>query len=105
MLAGVALPALGQDKPESILPPGFGEPAQPAPRPAQRPPEQAVRPADQPAGQPANAPLATVQPLPLDAPSPTPSATPTPDAALLERYELPASARRSPHSGWHCSAA
>lgn len=29
----LALPALAQDRPESILPPGFGEPATPAPQP------------------------------------------------------------------------
>jgi hypothetical protein len=29
----VALPAIAQDRPESILPPGFGEPAAPAPEP------------------------------------------------------------------------
>ena len=41
--------------------------------------------------------MPTVQPLPAETPSPlpTPSATPTPDAALLARYELPPSARRS----------
>lgn len=38
-----------------------------------------------------------IQPLPLSSPTPlpTPSATPTPDAALLARYEMPPSARRS----------
>jgi hypothetical protein len=30
----LALPAIAQDKPESILPPGFGEPSTPAPQPA-----------------------------------------------------------------------
>lgn len=85
--AGVALPAIGQDRggdrPESILPPGFGEPAAP-PRPVQRPSEQPL-------------PAATIQPLPSDAPTPlpTPSATPTPDTALLARYELPPGSRRS----------
>ena len=89
-LAGVALPALGQDRPESILPPGFGEPAAPAPRPT-------VRPADPPVAAATGAPPVTVQPLPTPSPTPsaTPSATPTPDAALLARYELPPGARRS----------
>ncbi|PTS73312.1 hypothetical protein DBR17_18500, partial [Sphingomonas sp. HMWF008] len=35
-VAGLAIPALGQDRPESILPPGFGEPT-PAPTQAPRP--------------------------------------------------------------------
>ncbi len=30
----IALPAIAQDRPESILPPGFGDPATPAPEPA-----------------------------------------------------------------------
>jgi hypothetical protein len=33
----VTLPVLAQDRPESILPPGFGEPAAPPPRPAPAP--------------------------------------------------------------------
>ncbi|HZF96420.1 MAG TPA: hypothetical protein VEZ20_16275 [Allosphingosinicella sp.] len=32
-------PALGQDRPESILPPGFGDPAEPAPKAKQEPAE------------------------------------------------------------------
>lgn len=77
---------VAQDRPESILPPGFGEPA-PAATPAP------------PARLPTDPPGAVVQPLPtpspLTTPSPTPSATPTPvDAALLARYEMPLSARR-----------
>jgi hypothetical protein len=88
-LAGVALPVSGQDRPESILPPGFGEPAPPAPRPTPR--------GDTPAATATAPPLATVQPLPIASPtpSPTPIATPTPDAALLARYEMPLAARRS----------
>jgi hypothetical protein len=34
LLAAIALPAIAQDRPESILPPGFGDPATPAPEPA-----------------------------------------------------------------------
>jgi hypothetical protein len=87
-LAALA-PAIGQEKPESILPPGFGE--TPAPPPTTPPP--APR-----AGEPV-APAATVQPLPLPAPSASPSATPSPtptvDPAVLAQYEMPASARRS----------
>jgi hypothetical protein len=94
-IAGVALPALGQDRPESILPPGFGEP-QPAPTPTAT---AAPRPAP-PSG-------AVVQPLPpssatpattvAPSPTPTPSGTPTPaqlDPATLAYYELPPFARR-----------
>src|SRR5687768_10523518 len=34
LVAAIALPAIAQDQPESILPPGFGDPATPAPEPA-----------------------------------------------------------------------
>ena len=33
IVAAIAIPALAQDRPESILPPGFGDPATPAPEP------------------------------------------------------------------------
>jgi len=33
LVVAIALPALAQDRPESILPPGFGDPATPAPEP------------------------------------------------------------------------
>jgi hypothetical protein len=44
LVAGVsalaaAIPAIGQDRPESILPPGFGDPAAPAPKEKGEPPE------------------------------------------------------------------
>ena len=89
-LAALA-PAIGQEKPESLLPPGFGDTPAPAPTaaPAPRAPS-----ADQPIP-----PTATVQPLPLPSPGPSPSATPSPtptiDPAVLAQYEMPASARRS----------
>jgi len=98
-------PATGQDRPESILPPGFGEPT-PAPAPRPTPPAgtQPTRPTDpaQPTA-PANAPAqpgAMIQPLPPttpgDAPLVPPVATPAPvDPAVLAQYEMPASARRS----------
>ncbi|TCM09834.1 hypothetical protein [Sphingomonas sp. PP-CC-1A-547] len=98
-------PAIGQDRPESILPPGFGEPT-PAPAPRPTPPAgtQPTRPTDpaQPAA-PAPAPAqpgAMIQPLPPttpgDAPLVPPAATPAPvDPAVLAQYEMPASARRS----------
>ncbi|WP_107952384.1 hypothetical protein [Sphingomonas faeni] len=98
-------PAIGQDRPESILPPGFGEPT-PAPAPRSTPPAgtQAARPTDPaqptaPAPAPAQ-PGAMIQPLPPttpgDAPLVPPVATPAPvDPAVLAQYEMPASARRS----------
>lgn len=98
-------PAIGQDRPESILPPGFGEPT-PAPTPRPTPPAgtQPARPTDptQPSG-PAGAPAqsgAMIQPLPPttpgDAPLVPPVTTPAPvDPAVLAQYEMPASARRS----------
>jgi hypothetical protein len=92
LLAGVALPALAaavqQDHPESILPPGFDQPAPaPAPRPTAAP---ATVPA--PSG-------ATVQSLPAPGATPsadaTPGATPTPVPVDLTKYELPDFAKRS----------
>lgn len=45
LLAGVAVPALGQqDSPESLLPPGFDQPATPAPTPAPSRPADNVTP-------------------------------------------------------------
>jgi hypothetical protein len=93
MLAGGVLAAQDRNAPESLLPPGFGDPAPaPAPAPADRPATPAPAPAQ---------PGAIVQPLPgLPLPEATPSPTPTPTATpltaqeLLE-YELPAYARRS----------
>ena len=98
-------PAIGQDRPESILPPGFGDPT-PAPAPRPTPPvgTQPARPADSgqptaPTSAPAQ-PGAMIQPLPPttpgDAPPVPPVATPAPvDPAVLAQYEMPASARRS----------
>ncbi|MGU3390457.1 hypothetical protein [Sphingomonas sp. M1A8_2b] len=95
-------PAIGQDRPESILPPGFGEPT-PAPAPAApRPTQPASGP--QPARPtPPSQPLpstAVIQPLPSTAPDGAPVSPPvvTPtvvDPAVLARYEMPESARRS----------
>ncbi|MBX9796446.1 MAG: hypothetical protein K2Y03_06115 [Sphingomonas sp.] len=92
-LAGAAvLPALAQERPESILPPGFNEQtpppaATPAPTPA---PGQQAAPVRRPVeGEPVD--LSGVlgnnvaDALPL----------PPPDPALLAQYELPAYARRS----------
>jgi hypothetical protein len=89
VLAGlVGLPALGQDVPESLLPPGFNDPVAPAPA-AQATP--AVRPSGVPQGPNAG-------PAAIPTPTPTPSSTAAPqpvDPKLLARYELPDYARRS----------
>ncbi|MBI0475026.1 hypothetical protein D9601_06590 [Sphingomonas sp. MA1305] len=87
-------PAIGQDRPESILPPGFGEPAaQPSPTPRATQAAPAGVPLPGPTG------VATIQPLPGLSPTPTPSATPsatpTIDPRTLAQYEMPAYARRS----------
>lgn len=99
VLALVAgLPALGQDSPESLLPPGFDDPVAPAPAPA-----PSARPTS-PGGAPFGPPAAIVQPLPgatpragiTPTPTPTPSASAVPiDPEALRQYELPEIARRS----------
>jgi len=81
--------ATAQDRPESILPPGFNDPVVPAPTPT---------PAPAPRATPGSVPApGTVQPIPVASPSPgatpTPTATPTP--VDLSAYELPDFARRS----------
>ena len=106
-------PASGQRSPESILPPGFGQPANaPAARPTVPPRATAtpragatVRPAATPTPRPTlpgaiptpSSATAVVQPLPATGATPTPTPTPTPtiDAATLARYELPPASRRS----------
>ena len=100
-------PAIGQERPESILPPGFGEPAtQPSPRATANPPRPAATGAAPGAATGAAAgtvptPVSTgmVQPLPAGPSTPvasaTPVATPTVDPAVLAQYEMPGFARRS----------
>lgn len=104
-MVGAAALAAAQDRPESLLPPGFGQ----SPAPAN--PRATPRPAPSGAAAPASATSPTPRPTPADAvgalldslatpvpgPVPTPSPTPTPviDPATLAEYELPASARRS----------
>ncbi|MES2421858.1 MAG: hypothetical protein V4595_11250 [Pseudomonadota bacterium] len=100
-------PAIGQDRPESILPPGFGEPTPaPAPRPTAPAGTQPTRPTgpSQPTTPPPSAAPAQsgamIQPLPPTTPgdaSPAPPvAAPAPvDPAVLAQYEMPESARRS----------
>lgn len=89
LLIGAGLPAVGQDRPESILPPGFGDPA-PAPAPTPSPSAtRAPGPSVPGPAVPADGPIG----LPGDpGPTPTPSATPTP--IDLAAYELPAYAKR-----------
>ncbi|UIJ44082.1 hypothetical protein LZK98_13460 [Sphingomonas cannabina] len=95
LAAGAGFASSRQNAPESILPPGFNEPAAPAPTPAPGP-APASRPA-QP-GTPAPAPAVAPPPVELlppgavPTPTPTPTATPTP--VDLSAYELPAYAKR-----------
>ena len=89
LLAGVGMPALGQDTPESLLPPGFDDPAPPpAPAPGPAPaPSRAVQPI---------APVEGVA-LPVDpASGNVAEGVPVEAAAVdLSRYELPEFARHS----------
>ncbi|WP_322963665.1 hypothetical protein [Sphingomonas fuzhouensis] len=106
LMVGAAAIAAAQDRPESLLPPGFGQPAaQPSARPTSRPTPRAAPgtggatpvAAPTPAPTPASAdPVgALLDSLATPVPTSTPSPTPTMDAATLAEYELPASARRS----------
>ena len=91
LLAGVTVPAIGQDRPESLLPPGFDEPVPtPAPVPAPSRPAEAAAP--------------IVQPLPLPGNEAAPgnaaaaeigNAQEAETVVDLSRYELPAFARHS----------
>ena len=107
LMVGAAAIAAAQDRPESLLPPGFGQPAaQPSARPSPRSTPRAapgVAPGAVPAATPtpASTPVradpvgALIESLSTPVQAPTPSPTPTMDAATLAEYELPASARRS----------
>src|SRR5690242_15788820 len=109
VLVGVGIPALGQQqqKPESLLPPGFGQSA-PAPAPSPSPSIARPTPSPSASGQaPAATPTPASNPLglsilpgdqasPSPTPTPTPTGTPTPSyAEMPAQYELPAFARRS----------
>ncbi|AQR75595.1 hypothetical protein BXU08_00900 [Sphingomonas sp. LM7] len=88
LLAGVGMPALGQDTPESLLPPGFDDPA-PTPAPAPGPSAAPTRAAE---------PLAPVDgvALPADAALGNVSDEVQQQVAVdLSRYELPEFARHS----------
>jgi hypothetical protein len=89
VLIGAGIPALGQDTPESLLPPGFGDPVTtPAPTPA---PARPVVPAPSASATPSGAPGA----LPTPSASATPGAPVPVDPAVLARYDMPDYARRS----------
>ncbi|WP_010187016.1 hypothetical protein [Sphingomonas sp. PAMC 26605] len=104
LAAALAIPAVGQDKPESILPPGFGDPTPPpsAPRPrAVQPvrPEAAATPVVPRPAAPVLAPTLPdapdAAPSPLDAPTPTATPPAATDFAAFVRADMPAYARRS----------
>jgi hypothetical protein len=86
LLAGVGMPALGQDTPESLLPPGFDDPA-PTPAPGPAPAPSATRTAE---------PALTLQ-LPADnVLGNVATVEPTDAVAVdLSRYELPQFAKHS----------
>ena len=91
LLIGAGLPALGQDKPESLLPPGFGDPvATPTAVPAPSRPSVPVPSASPiPGGDPG------AVPTPLPSASATPEAPVPLDPAEIARYDMPDYARRS----------
>ena len=88
------LPALGQERPESILPPGFDQPPTPSPSPV---PATQQTPRNVAPQAPATTPLAGLS----DSVTPTEplsevSGTPLPiDPVLIAEYEMPSYARRS----------
>jgi len=93
VLVGVGLPALGQDKPESLLPPGFGDPvAAPTPAPA---PARPSAPTQSLPATPAPSAVPTDGALPTPEASATPTEPVTIDPAVLARYNMPEYARRS----------
>lgn len=96
--AGLALAAAAalnaQDRPESLLPPGFDQPVAPQPSPSPSGPNSGLSTPTPLPGIPA-APNPAATPGGNESPSPTPSPTETIDAATLARYELPDYARRS----------
>ena len=93
-LALVAGASLAQDRPESILPPGFEEPdTTPAPAPPPQQPTDGGRPAG-PGPQPGSRPIDESATLLPGVPTPTPSPTETPVPVDLTAYELPDYAKR-----------
>lgn len=94
VLAAFAIPALGQDAPESLLPPGFGDPV-PAPTPA---PAQPGAPAPTLAPGTAPTPLLPggVAPLPGEELALDEDLTEEEETAEVDPFDLPPEARRSP---------
>lgn len=88
LAAALALPAIAQDRPESILPPGFGEPASPAPQPTVPSPQpSASSPRPEANGPSESAGVEIVDSLsPLEAVAVAPA----------PQVEFPATARRDP---------
>ncbi|MEO5492984.1 MAG: hypothetical protein ABIR08_03035 [Sphingomonas sp.] len=104
VLLAVGGAAIAQQKPESILPPGFDQPPSTAPRPAPTRAAPAATPAPVPAtGSVSAPPIAAVPGTPAPAAVPTPTAAPTDPATGLPigpafgsvRYALPESSKRS----------
>jgi hypothetical protein len=101
-LAAIAIPVIAQRSPESLLPPGFGDPA-----PEQAPPQQPAEPRQPAPGQAAPgqaAPPAIAPTLPLDQAAPVDEAANAAEdarqsaeelAAQQAKYDLPGTARRS----------
>lgn len=90
LLAGAALPVLAQDRPESLLPPGFDQPSTPAPAPAPRP-TAAPAPGDV-------VPTTTVrnyEGISTIGNDTAPATEATPVPVDLTKYELPDFAKRS----------
>lgn len=93
VIALVAGASVAQDRPESILPPGFNE-TQPAPPPAPAPAPQPVP--DRPQGGAPAMPLPSLSEDILGNTTDEEQGEPAPpDAAALAEYELPSYARRS----------
>ncbi|WP_284053264.1 hypothetical protein [Stakelama marina] len=92
-LTAAGIPAVGQDVPESLLPPGFNEPATPAPTPA--PTSSPTRRAPTPVPSPVATPAPAATPESGATPEPTPTPTPTQSVEEMMKYELPPSAKRS----------
>lgn len=91
-LIGVGVPAIGQDRPESLLPPGFGD--GPAPTPTPKPTPRPTGPAPSPTPTPVPVPTDLLPPGDTPQPEATPSPVPTLTAEDLLKYELPEYARR-----------
>ncbi|GAA4767866.1 hypothetical protein GCM10023219_12080 [Stakelama sediminis] len=95
-LAAAGWPALGQDVPESLLPPGFNQAPSPTPTPRQARPAPAPTPTPVQATPVSGAPSPAALPGGEPTPGPTPTDTPTPlTAQELLKYSLPPSAKRS----------